>query len=246
MTRLQSELTRLYLPAPATPGGAVAPFFDAQGRVRALVLEVARPVNWDALSRVWQGVQAELDLPAPAIAVSGTDGLQLWFSFEGPIEVAVGHAFLESLRTRWLADVAPTRVRLLPDPAAPTRAAPRVPALQADGDHWSAFVAPDLATIFSETPWLDVEPGDDGQAALLRGLQSIKPEAFSDAIARLDAHAHAQARDLAAQASAAAGTPSEANAPTDDPRRFLLRVMNDESVPLALRIDAAKALLPRA
>ena len=31
---------------------------------------------------------------------------------------------------------------------------------------------------------------------------------------------------------------------TDDPRRFLLRVMNDESVALALRIEAAKALLP--
>ena len=239
MTRLQSELTRLYLAAPAPPGGAVAPFVDAQGRVRALVLEVVQPVAWDILSRVWQGVQAELDLPAPAIAVSGTDGLQLWFSLEGPIEAAYAHAFLESLRTRWLADVAPTRVRLLPDPAAPTRPVPRVPAPQADGDHWSAFIAPDLAAIFSETPWLDVEPGEEGQAALLRGLQSIKPVAFADAVARLDARA-------LAQAPVALVARSEANEPTDDPRRFLLRVMNDESVPLALRIDAAKALLPRA
>ena len=31
----------------------------------------------------------------------------------------------------------------------------------------------------------------------------------------------------------------------DDPRRFLLRVMNDETVDMALRIEAAKALLPR-
>jgi hypothetical protein len=239
MTRLQSELTRLYLAAPATPGGAAASFADAQGRVRALVLEVARPVTWDTLSRVWQGVQAELDLPPPAIAVSGTDGLQLWFSFEEPMEVAVAHAFLESLRTRWLGDVAPARIRLLPDPAAPTRPLPHVPAPQADGDHWSAFVAPDLVAIFSETPWLDVEPGDDGQAALLRGLQSIKPAAFADALARL----RADARDAPAAAPARTAA---APAPTDDPRAFLLRVMNDETVPLALRIEAAKALLPRA
>ena len=238
MTRLQSELTRLYLAAPTPPGGAAAPFVDVQGRVRALVLEVVQPVAWDTLSRVWQGVQAELDLPAPAIAVSGTDGLQLWFSLEGPIEVAAAHAFLESLRTRWLADVAPTRVRLLPDPAAPTHPAPRVPAPHADGDHWSAFIAPDLAAIFSETPWLDVEPSDEGQAALLRGLQSIKPAAFADAVARLRAHE----RDAPAPPARADAT----SGPTDDPRSFLLRVMNDESVPLALRIDAAKALLPRA
>ena len=239
MTRLQSELTRLYLAAPATPEAGTPTFFDAQGRVRALVLEVAQPVAWDTLSRLWQGVQADLELPAPAIAVSGTDGLQLWFSLEGPIEVAVAHAFLESLRMRWLADVAPTRVRLLPDPAAPTRAAPRVPAPYADGEHWSAFVAPDLAAIFSETPWLDIEPGDEGQAALLRGLQSIKPAAFADALARLRAPAHGTS---VAAPAASAIAPS---APTDDPRAFLLRVMNDERVDLALRIEAAKALLPR-
>ena len=31
-----------------------------------------------------------------------------------------------------------------------------------------------------------------------------------------------------------------------DPRAFLLQVMNDGAVPLALRIEAAKALLPQA
>jgi hypothetical protein len=228
MTRLQSELNRLYL---AAQGDAAASWFDAQGRVRALVLEAAQPATWETLARVWQGVQAELDLPAPAIAVSGTDGLQLWFSLEAPIDVATGHAFLDALRTRWLADVAPARVRLLPDPAAP-RPLPPVPAPQADEDHWSAFVAPDLAAIFSETPWLDVEPGEEGQAALLRGLQSIKGTVFAEALARL--------RTGAGDALAPAPMTTSA---TDDPRAFLVRVMNDESVPLALRIEAAKALL---
>ena len=247
MTRLQSELNRLYLAAPATPGGGAAPFFDAQGRVRALVLEVAQPVGWDTLSRVWQGVQAELDLPAPAIAVSGTDGLQLWFSLEEPVAAVHAHDFLDSLRARWLADIPPSRIRLLPDPAQPARHAPPVPAQQASGDFWSAFVSPDLVAVFSDSPWLDVEPGDEGQAALLRGLQPIERDALEAAVARL----RADARDAHAQAtvlvpSQPGASPPSARAQTDDPRRFLLQVMNDEAVALALRIEAAKALLPPA
>ncbi len=218
MTRLQTELERLYLAAPAT-------LPDMPDRVRALVLEAVLPTGWDRLSAVWQGVQAELELPAPAIAVSGTDGVQLWFSLEAPVTVTQAHAFLDALRRRWLADLAPARVRLLPDPGA------RVPALLAE-DRWSAFVAPDLAAVFADTPWLDVEPGEDGQAALLHGLHSIKPAAFAEALARL----RTPARDAPALATAA---PARA----DDPRAFLLRVMNDESVDLALRIEAAKGLL---
>ena len=208
---------------------------DARGRVRALVLEVAQPTGWDALSRAWQGVQAELALPAPAIAVSGTDGLQLWFSLEASVDAARAHAFLESVRARFLADVPVARVRLLPDPAEPGRHAPLVPELQASGDTWSAFVSPDLAGVFSETPWLDVEPGDEGQAALLRGLESIKPAAFEEVLAQMLVPAH--------DAPAPAASASPSSAPTDDPRAFLLRVMNDERVDLALRIEAAKALL---
>jgi hypothetical protein len=243
MSRLQSEFHRLYLGEPtASPA-------DAQGRVRALVLEVVQPAGWDALELAWQGVQAELDLPAPAIAMQGVDGVQLWFSLEAPIAAPRAHAFLESLRTRYLADVPPARVRLWPDLATPPRHAAIVPALQATGN-WSAFVSPDLAAVFSDTPWLDIEPGDEGQATLLRGLQSIKPAAFEAALARLDADARAaRAAPLApAPEPAHAGERTEA-APspdiTDAPRRFLLRVMNDETLDMALRIEAAKALLPR-
>ncbi len=244
MTRLDTELNRLYLGGLvfAQQDAQALSLVDARGRVRALVMEVAQPTGWDALSRVWQGVQTELELPAPAIAVSGTDGLQLWFSLEASVDVARAHAFLEALRVRFLADVPAKRVRLLPDPAEPGRHAPLVPELQASGDAWSAFVSSDLVGVFSESPWLDIEPGDEGQAALLRGLQSIKPAAFEAALARVDAGA----RDAHANASADAAAPVATSQPTDDPRRFLLRVMNDESVPLALRIDAAKALLAAA
>ena len=242
MNRLHVELERLYLGglvfAPAD--AQVLSLADARGRVRAMVLEVAQPTGWDALSEVWQGVQMELELPAPAIAVSGRDALQLWFSLETALPAREAHAFLEALRLRFLAHVAPARVRLWPSADEPVRHAALVPALQADTGNWSAFVAPDLAPIFSETPWLDVEPGDEGQAALLRTLQTIKPAAFDAALAGMRATApHAQAPSPAPARARPAGD-DEA---TDDPRRFLLRVMNDETVGLALRIDAAKALL---
>jgi len=242
MNRLQTEMNRLYL------GGLVFAQADAQdlsladarGRVRALVLEVAQPTGWDALSEVWQGVQMELELPAPGIAVSGRDGLQLWFSVETAIPARQAHDFLEALRVRFLAHVPAARIRLWPTPAQPPQHAALVPALQADTGNWSAFVAPDLAAIFSETPWLDVEPGEEGQAALLRGLQSIKPAAFDAAFAGMRATAPQVQSPAPTPAHETVGLPQAA---TGDPRQFLLRVMNDETVPLALRIDAAKALL---
>ena len=240
MNRLDTELERLFLGGLVfAPDDAQAlPLLDVRERVRAMVFEVVQPAGWDALSEVWQGVQVELELPAPAIAVSGRDGLQLWFSLETAIPASQAHAFLEALRTRFLPHIDRQRVRLWPTLDTPARHAALVPALQADSGNWSAFVAPDLAAVFSETPWLDVEPGEEGQAALLRASQPIRPAAFDAALAGMRATAL-----LASAPVAAPPATHPAMSPEDDPRRFLLRVMNDESVALALRIEAAKALL---
>ena len=212
MNRLQSELQRLY----AADGGDV----------RALVLELARPADWDALGQVWRGVQADLQLPAPGIAVSGTDGLQLWFSLQQPVSAARAGDFLARLRARYLPGIAPTRVRAATQP-------PTVPAQDAATGNWSAFVAPDLAPVFADTPWLDIQPGAEGQADLLARLESVKPAAFDAAMLQLQ-----PAATPAADPSAVDGAPQDV-----DPRRFLQRVLNDETVALALRIEAAKALL---
>jgi hypothetical protein len=244
MNKLHAELERLYLGGLvfATKDAQDLSFVDARGRVRALVLEVAQPTGWDALSEVWHGVQMELELPAPGIAVSGQDGLQLWFSLETAIPADRAREFLEALRTRFLAHITPSRVRLWPTPDEPPRHAEPVPALQAGSGNWSAFVAPDLAAVFSETPWLDVEPGEEGQAALLRGLQSMTPAAFDEALAGM----RATAPQAPAPAPARSAMPETTETSEQDPRRFLLGVMNDETVDMALRIEAAKALLPAA
>ncbi|MCZ2497962.1 hypothetical protein GN316_14445 [Xylophilus sp. Kf1] len=230
-TALQAELRRLY----RDRTGA------ADGRVRGLVLELTGPPDWRTLAPVWQGVQAELALPAPGIAVSGVDGLQLWFALAEPVTLARGQAFLQGLVARFLPDIAAGRLRLLP---AEGRPLPPVPARQATTGNWSAFLAPDLAPVFADTPWLDVPPGEEGQTALLRALAVMPPAAFDAASARLSP-VPAGAPTASASQPAGPARPLQALAPgaVTDPRQFLLRVMNDETLPMAQRIDAARALL---
>lgn len=254
MTRLQSELHRLYLlPTDGLthPGAQSSGMTDAGGAVRAMVMELVEPPSWEVLSAVWHGVQADLKLPAPAIAISGTDALQLWFSLAEPIPAERAHAFLLGLRELFLPDVEARRVRLLPAPDAAGQHAgshaKQVPAEQGETGNWSAFVAPDLAPVFGDTPWLDIPPGEEGQANILRGLDVMTQTAFEAAMDKLGPIA------AAPKAAHACGTSREEDGaprqlPTaalacDDPRRFLLQVMNDVTVALALRIEAAKVLL---
>ncbi|MDM7943502.1 MAG: hypothetical protein QUV35_12825 [Hydrogenophaga sp.] len=234
MKRLHTELSRLYLSPPADGQDAVdeSRLVDADGQTRALVLGLARPADWDAISRVWQGVQADLELPAPAIAVCGADGYQLWFSLAQPVPPVQAHAFLELLRLRYLDTLAPARISFAPGPAGHTRL---VPARHADSGQWSAFVSADLAAVFADDPSLDLPPGEDNQADLLSRLKSIQSADFETALQRL--------RPVAPAATAAVPAGQAAHAP-QDPESFLRGVMNDSSVPLALRIEAAKALLP--
>ena len=244
MNRLQRELQRLYRPhvdAVLGLGIDARGMGYAQGRVRAMVLELARPADWAALSAVWGGVQADLALPAPAIAVNGCDGCQLWFSLVEPVPAPQAGEFLDALRRRYLGDSDPVRVAMLPAldtaSARPPRHAGPVPASQADSGLWSAFVASDLVPMFTDEPWLDMPPNLDGQAQLLAPLKSISPAEFERALQRLRPaavpSAPVHASNDAAQAAASL-----------DPMRFLLDVMNNDSLELALRIEAAKALLP--
>jgi hypothetical protein len=101
--------------------------------------------------------------------------------------------------------------------------------LHAATGRWSAFVAPDLAAVFGDDPSLDLPPGDEAQAEVLSRIQPIPAADWQRAIASADP----------------AARPVSQPTPTaqDDPRRFLLSVMNDATVDMALRVEAAKALL---
>ncbi|WP_431286397.1 hypothetical protein [Roseateles chitinivorans] len=230
MSRLATEFQRLYAAGP-------------EGSVRALVLDVGRPSDWELLSAVWRGVQLELSLPAPGIAIAGENSYQLWFSLQQGCTQDEARAFLDGLKARYLSGVAAPRIRCLTE-------APAVPTEVKEGQ-WSAFVAPDLAPVFVEATWLDIPPGVEGQADLLKSLRSITPQAWRAAMEQLEP---AAVQDLALMPPSTPVRPSPDVAPTaatyspsttfNDPRAFLLQVMNDASVPMALRIEAAKAMLP--
>jgi hypothetical protein len=230
MNRLPLELDRLY----GLPPG---PFANARD-LRVAVLAVSQPAGWAELSAVWRGVQADLAFPAPAIAVSGHDALQLWFSFAAPTTPTARARLLRSLCARYLADVRATQVHVLVDAAD----VPVAPGDEVAPQCWSAFVTHDLAAVFAETPWLDIPPSDDGQATILRALTPIAPQALEAALEQLGAdtdaapaEAHTTQRPIAA--------PARTQAPGADPVHFLSGVVNDESAPLALRIEAARVLL---
>lgn len=234
MNRLEAELQRLFV----TDDDALA-----QGLVRSLVLGVSAGADWSALSPVWRGVQEDLGLPAPAIAVNGVDAFELRFSLTTPLPMAVAADFLERLCARYLPEVRPARRRLWPAADAGLLVPPvRVPGLQAETGRWAAFVAPDLAAVFGDDPTLDMAPGDDAQAELLMRLRPITRTEFELAFSRLSPEPAAFLPEVAVTAAHAPA--STAGRRFDDPRAFLHEVMNDAGVPLELRIQAARALLP--
>ena len=97
------------------------------------------------------------------------------------------------------------------------------------------------APLFDDEPWLDQPAGPDAQADLLARLQPASPREFEQAMARLAPATQAPVHETVTPAPAALAT---ATATALEPRAFLRQVMNDPSVDLALRIEAAKALLP--
>jgi len=242
MTRLQAEHRRLYLPPDATD--AEPNLLGKDGCVRALVLSLCGPADWDSLAPLWRGAQAELGWPAPAIAVNGRDAFELWFSLAEPLPWAEAARLLAQLQRRYLGGVRPHRVRAWPGAEAPTEP-PAVPPFAAGPQRWAAFIAPDLPAVFGDDPALDLEPGADAQAELLARQRPISAAELRQARAALEAEEPAAA--ALPEPGHMTTEPVNAGMPAigrfDDPRAFLLAVMNDETVPLALRIEAAKGAL---
>lgn len=206
--------------------------------MRALVLDVGRPSDWELMGAVWRGVQLDLSLPAPAIAIAGENSYQLWFSLERGVPPEAATAFFDGLQAKYLSGIAPSRIRGMTAP-------PAIPSEIREGQ-WSAFVAPDLAPVFVEATWLDIPPGVEGQADLLKALKSITPQEWETALSQLSRAGRQDPAPVNVSPVPSAPESTAAMAPAtafSDPRAFLLHVMNDASVPIASRIEAAKALM---
>lgn len=259
MNLLQTEFARLYY-ADAQHAllhdATRSPLRGADGHVRCAVLELARPADWSVLGALWRGVQTELELPAPAIAINGRDGYQLWFSWEQGVRPAQAQAFVQALVARYLPALPTARLRCWPDvqaaqPEDDATFPATVPAIHPHGGQWSAFIAPDLAAVFTDEPWLDRAPGDEAQASVLARLQCMPSPAFAQAWQQLGSTAAPEAPAAATPLPPTAAVPQQASAPTealalatDSPQAFLRAVMQDPRIELSLRIQAATALLP--
>lgn len=223
---------------------------DAQGSVRAMVLELAGPADWAAMAKIWSGVQADLSLPAPAIAVAGASGYQLWFGLAQAIAADEARAFGQALALHYLSDQVRRRLVVWPGVVDGSfQHARQVPSGLSDAGPWSAFVAADLAAMFADEPWLDLPPNPDGQAGLLSGLRCISPGQLDHALSVLKPARPTESAVMTSASPSADGGADAAGQATSisaqsDPRRFLLEVMNNQTLALSLRIEAAKALLP--
>lgn len=246
--RLQAEQCRLFGFEVAS-NGELAPLHmsPAHPSTRCLVLGLGQPAQWDPLLRAWEGVQSALSLPPPAIAVDGVDGYQLWFSLAEAVPVHVARRFLQLVAARHLADVGPACVRCVPSidgsGAQSESCLQPVPAQQSVSGHWSAFVSPDLARIFEAEPWLERQPSPDAQADLLSRTEPASAQAFESALALLAGDGESTSKTPRAATVGSVAGPAQFMV---DPHAFLLSVMNDPSVDMRIRVDAAKALLPQA
>lgn len=230
MPRLTEQLNRLYgPPEAATPDAAPA-------LTRALLITFARNADWESVADLFRDVQVDLELPPPALSVSASSGYWLWFSLQTPVPRTEAEAFLAALRRRYLAELPDSAITLQADPG--RACLTQVPAADAASGKWSAFIDPGMGSAFIDEAGLEMAPNRERQADLLAGLASIAPSAFRQAVEKLV--------PAAPTTPGTASTASDAalSGPFRDPTSFLLAAMNDPTLPMGQRIEAAKALLP--
>lgn len=212
---------------------------SAESTVRSLVIEFVRSSDWQVLASFYESLQTNEELPAQAIAVT-PNGYQLWLSLANPVSVAEARKFLMHLQAKYLAALPAGRVVLLPDTASGVSELPVIPNFDPETQKWAAFIDPGMGSMFIDEPGLDIAPNPERQADLLMSVKSISPQMFQRIVDE------ASDRAITSQPSCTARPVQDAVFPStsfNDPREFLLLVMNSSQVALTERIAAAKALL---
>lgn len=237
MDKLNFQLNRLFgLPGPGKHAAT-----DVQDSCRRLCLAIRRPADWEHAATLLRGVQEDMELPAPPVSVDGR-GFRLWFPLAEPVSREHGIAFLTQLIARYASELPVDRIQA---EAADTIKLP--PARLGDDERWSAFIDPSMGSMFIDEQWLDMPPNLDKQADLLSAFRTIKPAEFERALAQLAPTAQQLSPAVDIQhPTTGPGKPETLALANhyDDPRSFLLAVMNDPTASAGDRIEAAKALLP--
>jgi hypothetical protein len=220
---------------------------NAEGRVRVMVMVFEKTADWVRVASLLEVLQDELELPLPALSVSGRSGFRLWFSLAELVPVAQARLFLDGLHRKYLADMPPAGLQLRPATAARAGEAPVLvkltPALHLTTGRWSAFIDPSLGSMFADEPGLAMAPNMDRQAQILAGLKCIEADDFQRVLGLLSEPV--TPADVAGGAAVSkAGPCLQHKNDFSDPASFLLAVINDPSVATLERIRAAEALLP--
>lgn len=252
MSSFFKQFQRLYLP-PAENGTdsasqvswqinfpATEKIDPAGDTTRVMALVFARSQDWPAVESVLKMLTETLELPTPALSVDGKDGFCLWLSLASPTPTAQAEVFLRGLCRQALPELPAQRYRCYPgdlDSLAP------VPLLCQETGRWSAFIDPTLGSLFMAEAGLELGPNPDRQADWLGTLKSIPDDALQQAMTQL------QPPLATPGTSTSSGLADEtATNPVmpkfNDPREFLLAVMNNETLDLACRVEAAKVLMP--
>jgi hypothetical protein len=190
-----------YAEGPLTPGVLAKSFegtetvalnlVSADGMARAMVIDFDKATDWPKVATLYEQLQTDLKLPAPAISVSGRKGYGLWLSLEEALPVTQARAFLKAIKLRYLADIPDATLDLRPDTATPTHSAVAViklpPCIHKASGKWAAFIDPSMGANFTDEPWLEVAPPLSKQGDMLAQLESIKSGAFLKALAQLQA-----------------------------------------------------------
>ncbi|XYJ08563.1 hypothetical protein ACSUZJ_14210 [Telluria sp. B2] len=219
MLKLIQELMRLYLPEGAVTEEALQAHILGQqalpveittsgGLTRAIAIpfqRIPKPDegrHWTLLCDVAHALQAELDLPAPAVSIGSGGGFCLWLSLAVALPSLQVGQFVELLRQAYFPEMEPVI-------GAPTELPP---CLNRETGRWAAFINPGMGASFIGEPGLEIAPPQAAQAAFLEGLESIDPVSFDRALARLLARDQVpvEAEDTAAEPAAMLSTPAPA------------------------------------
>ena len=156
--------------------------------------------HWSDLCAIANALQHELDLPAPAVSISGRSSFYLWLSLDSAVPVAQTSQFLQLLRKVFL----PASTDILATaPAALLESVELPPCLQPSGK-WAAFIHPGMGASFVDEPGLDMPPPLHAQLGFLESLRSMTVAQFARALATLQQHAGVAAVSAAAPAPVAA------------------------------------------
>ncbi|HEY3431667.1 MAG TPA: hypothetical protein VGK09_03885 [Rhodocyclaceae bacterium] len=225
---------------------------NPEGLVRALVITFDRAKDWNHLTTLYQGLEEDLKLPAPAVSISATGGFQLWLSLADNVTIAEATAFLEILRSKYLADIPVRHLKLSPSineySAGELPTVDLVPSFHQASGKWSAFIDPSMGGMFLDEPGLDMAPNMAGQADILAKFESIKSQDFQRVLASFQSPMPVELKLIETATNDQCGPTSHSRLDVGsnytEPKSFLLAVMNSPSASPDQRIKAAQALLP--